>query len=197
MVAAAIASAALAGAGCGGSNVASAVRPETPTAAQAMDQTPETCGAVAAAEPLVVDLAPEQRGDLEIAMRSGVAVVAHDCKSLRLLRDCHIAGDYAFMGMTTKQEMIRLESSDEIKANLPLSGAVLVAKLSGELDTGSTLDIALVLVGKRRTTWAKASRSDLVGQCDGATHYVRGAMVGAFAMETGSKARVASVAIVP
>jgi TPR repeat protein len=194
MVVAALASTALGAAGCGGSNVASAVRPEAPTAAQVLDKTSETCGAVSGAEPLVVDLAPEQRGDLEIAMKSGVAVVAHDCKSLRLLRDCHIVGDYAFMGMTTKQEMIRLESSDEIKANLPLSGAVLVAKLSGELDTGSTLDIALVMVGKRRTTWAKASRTDLVGQCEGATHYVRGAMVGAFAMETGAKAQVATVA---
>jgi TPR repeat protein len=181
--------------GCGGgTNAAAVVRPETSTAAQAIDKGPSTCGPTAPAEPLVVDLAPEQRGELEIAMKTGVAVVAHDCKSLRLLRDCHLAGSYAFMGMTTKEQMIRLENSDEIKANLPLSGAVLVAKLSGELQTGSTLDIALVLVGKRRTTWATATRSDLVGQCDGATHYVRGAMVGAFAMQTGAHAHVSSVA---
>src|SRR5689334_7126808 len=55
-------------------------------------------------EPLVVDLQPEQRGELEIAMREGVAAVHYDCKQpLKVLRDCKIAGDYGFKGMQTKQ----------------------------------------------------------------------------------------------
>jgi uncharacterized protein len=94
--------------------------------------------------------------------------------------------------MTTKEQVIRLENADEIRANLPLSGAILVAKLEGELQAGSALDIALVLVGNRRTTWSNVTPADLKGSCQGATHYVRGAMVGAFAMQTEAKAKTSS-----
>ena len=77
-------------------------------------------------------------------------------------------------------EMARLVgmSTDEVQANLPLSGG----SIGGGLQRGSTLDIAMMLVGKKRTTKDGVTKEDLQGSCDGATHYVRGAMVGAFAM---------------
>src|SRR6185436_8705494 len=49
-------------------------------------------------------------------------------------------------------------------------------------------------VGKTRTTWASPTSDDLKGSCDGATHFVRGATVGAFAMDTGTKAKARAVA---
>src|SRR5262245_47206036 len=152
---------------CGSGAAAEAVRPETPTAANALGE--GACGDVTGGgEPLVVDWKPEQRGDLEIAMKDGVAVVSYSCDKLELLKDCRIEGQYGYIGMTTREQVVRLESSDEVRANLPLSGA----QLSGELARGTTLEVAMILVGKRRTTWNEPTRNDLKGACDKATHYV-------------------------
>lgn len=178
--------------GCGGS-AAEAVRPTAKTAAEAKGE--EECRDVkSGAKPLVVDWSPEKRADLEVAMREGVAVVSFDCKKLELLTDCHADGSYGFKAVIFKQQLIRLADSDEIKANLPLSGALLVAKLGAELERGTTLDLATALVGKKMSTRMAVPRSELKGQCVGATHFVRGAAVGAFVMQTGEKARVASAA---
>ena len=72
-------------------------------------------------KPLVVDWKPEQRGDLEVAMSEGLAVVAYDCQHMELLTDCRVEGSYGFKGVVFKQQMIRLADADEIKTNLPLS----------------------------------------------------------------------------
>jgi len=175
--------------GCGAGGAAEVIRPADPTASGALSEA--ECRAVdGRVEPLVVDWKPEQRGDLEVAMKDGVAVVAYDCKSFRLLPDCKIEGQYGFIGMTRKEQMVRLENSDEIKANLPLSGGQIGAGLSRD----STIDIAIVMVGKRRTTWQEPETTDLKGSCEGATHYVRGAVIGAFAMATGTKAHTQAAA---
>ena len=137
-----------------------------------------------------MDWKPEQRGDLEVAMREGVAVVAYFCEGIKLLKDCHIDGQYGFMGMTRREQVVRLENADELRANLPLSGA----SLGAEVQRGSTIDIAVVLVGKTRTTWHHPTKDDLKGTCDGATHFVRGALVGAFVMDRGSQAKVRAAA---
>ncbi len=180
-------------AGCGTGGIAEAVRPTAKTAANAMGD--EECRDVKnGAKPLVVDWNPEKRADLEVAMRDGVAVVSYDCKKLELLTDCHAAGSYGFKGVVLKQQLIRLEDSNEIKANLPLNGAAIVAKLSAELERGTTLDLATALVGKKMSTRVAVPRAELQGKCDGATHFVRGAAVGAFVLQTGEKARVATAA---
>lgn len=144
--------------------------------------------------PLIVDWQPEQRGDLEVAMKEGVAVVSYGREGLRLLSNCHIDGNYGFIGINKKEQIIRLVSEEEIKANLPLSGPAIAAKLGGELASGASIDIAMIMVGKRRTTWENVTRADLQGQCDGATHFVRGATIGAFAMTSGQKDRMRTAA---
>ncbi|MGC4067901.1 MAG: tetratricopeptide repeat protein [Polyangiaceae bacterium] len=143
--------------------------------------------------PLVVDWKAEQRADLEVAMREGIAVVHHDGKTLEFLRDCQLDGHYGFYGVATKQEVVRLKSADELNANLPLSGAGLAIDLGAKLSRGASLDIAMIIVGMTRTTWLSPTRADLKGNCDKATHFVRGATLGAFAMDLGdqSKARTA------
>src|SRR5262249_9505260 len=73
-------------------------------------------------------------------------------------------------------------------------GVTLLAKLGGEVKAGSTLDLALLMVGARRTTWNHVTKADLKGSCDGATHFVFGAFVGAFAMQQGSEGSVATTA---
>ena len=180
---------------CGGPPAESS-RPKDQTYAAAMGETGGgTCRDVETyGEPLVVDWKPEQRGDLEVLMKDGIAIVSYSCKGLKLLKDCKVDGKYGFLGMTKKEQLVRLENADELKANLPLAGAGLAANIGGDMERGATLDVALVMIGKKKTTWAKISADDLGPDCEGATHFVKGATVGAFVMETGSKAQARTAA---
>jgi TPR repeat protein len=184
----------LVGVSCGPGAAAEKVRPKDPTASAALGE-PGACHQVERrGEPLVVDWKPEQRGDLEELMHDGIAVVAYSCDGIKLLKDCKLEGSYGYLGMTKREQLVRLENSDEVRANLPTLGGGLSAKIGGELARGSTLDVAMVMVGKRRTTWKEPSVDDLKGTCQGATHFVRSALVGAFVMETGTKAKVRAAA---
>jgi uncharacterized protein len=173
--------------GCGG-GAHDAMRPDQPTAAKATGRVsiPAVDGP---SSPLVVDWKAEQRADLEEAIHDGIAVVAWDDKGLRLLKGCHVTGNYGYLPVQVKKDVVRLETADDVQANLPLGGIGLVGKIGGGFSSGTTLDIALAMVGKRRTTWNAVARDDLEGNCDGATHYVRAILVGAFAMKTGSRAK--------
>lgn len=149
--------------------------------------------------PLIIDWPAPKRGDLELAMRNGVAVVAYDKQGIRLLPDCRLDGDYGFARFkSTKEEVVGFTSGDALRANLPLGGAGLAVKLDAELTRGASLDVALVMIGKRATTWSTAKAEELVAAnpdgCKEATHFVRGAFVGAFAMQLGSKAHAATTA---
>ena len=172
-----------------GASVASALRPADPTYAGAAGGG-ECKPLDLSQDALVVDLRPEQRVDLEVAMHDGVAVVAYDCKTIRLLKDCRVDGVYSFVGTSTKEQTISLDDSDEIRANLPFSGAALAGKVEAEMKRGAKLDIALAMVGGTRTNWVSIGKDELRGRCEGATHFVRGATLGAFAMETAAKADV-------
>ncbi len=185
---------ALPSAACSAGGAAKAVRPEAVTGAAALGEAPACRDVSRGAKPLVVDWRPEQRVDLEVAMSDGLAVVSYDCRQLELLADCHVEGSYGFKGVVLKEQLIRLADADEIKMNLPLSGATLVAQLDSELARGTTLDLATALVGNLTSTRFALSRGELSGQCDGATHFVRGANVGAFVMQAGNRASVASAA---
>jgi TPR repeat protein len=149
-----------------------------------------------ASSPLIVDWDPEQRGDLEEAITDGVAVVALSTKGMKLLKGCKVSGDYGYRGISTKTQVVRLESAEDVAVNLPLSGAAIAGTIGAEFEQGATLDIAMVMVGKRRTTWADVTKGDLEGggRCDGATHYVRGITVGAFAMSTGTRQKARAAA---
>ncbi len=177
-------------ASCGG-GAHDAVRPNQPTAGDAMGRS--TIKAVeGASSPLVVDWKSEERADLEEAIHDGVAIVAWDDKGLRLLKRCKLAGDYGYLPVQVKKDVVRLETADEVRASLPLGGLGIVGKIGGGFEKGTTLDIALAMVGKRRTTWNDVKRDDLKGTCEGATHYIRAILVGAFTMKTGTTGKAAA-----
>src|SRR5262245_28761698 len=93
--------------GCGApGGAAQAVRPEATTGSAALGETTECRDVSRGSKPLVVDWKPEQRGDLEVAMSEGVAVVAYDCQKMELLTDCRADGSYGFKGVVLKQQMI-------------------------------------------------------------------------------------------
>ncbi len=159
--------------------VGEVVRPDAMTADQAMAEG-GSCTEVGARDtPLVVDMKAMQRADLEEVMQSGVAVVHYDCNELTLLVDCKIPGDYGFLAVSKKEESVQMASADDVRANLPVSGDVLVSAGYG---SKSSIDLATVMIGKRTTSVRAAGNGDAAGACDTATHFVRGAYVGAFAV---------------
>ena len=189
---------------CSGS-AAAALRPSAPTARQALGEelngqsnAPErqrVCLDVSqGARPLVVDWKPEERADLEVAMSSGIAVVSYDCGRMRLLQDCFVEGSYGYKSVVLKQQVIVLRDADEIVANLPLNGTALAAQLKGELERGATLDLATALVGNLTGSRIAVGPENLTGRCEGASHFVRAANVGAFVMQRGEQAKLATAA---
>ncbi len=186
-----------AGAACGTKNTGEQIRPQDPTfnnARGGAKDPPAVCHNVQAeGTPLIVDWEPEERGDLEVAMKQGVAVVHYDCKGIKLLPDCHPAGAYGFMGMNKKEQMIAIDNADQAQANLPAHGATIGASIK----SGIALKIGLIMVGKKTTTLDALERTSLGGaKCEGATHFVHSATIGAFAMTTGSTGSVGAKATV-
>ena len=175
-------------ASCGGGAPPAAVRSKEPTFADAT-HTPSCKIVEGRNEPFIVDWPADKRTDLEALLKDRIPVVAYDCQQLRLLPDCELQGGYRFIGVTEKEEVVRLENTEEVKANLPFSGLGIVGKMGPALERGSTIDIAYAIIGKRTSTRPQVARETLRGECGGATHFVRGMTLGAFAMQVGSKAK--------
>jgi hypothetical protein len=176
---------------CGGA-VGEAMRPTDHSAAGALGGAAPTCaGSPKYAKPLIVDLDPDARVDLEATMKKGVAVVAYDCQSFRVLSACKLPDSaYEYAGVQRREQVVQMNSMDDLHANMPINSA----KLGAEVKSGRSIDLALVLVGRRSTTLAQVTREELVGGCDGATHFVQTATLGAFSMATGSVGKAALVA---
>jgi len=164
-----------------------------PSGAEALGESPPVCsGDPTAARPLILDASAQLRADLELAMQEGIAVVRYDCASLEVLPRCSLKGSYRFAGINRKEEVVRLANADQIAANLPLG----FASIRGKLDRSEALDLAMVMVGRRSTPHRglrKSAEKEGAG-CDGATHLVQAAFVGAFALKRGSKGEVSSAA---
>jgi len=165
-----------------------------PTANEASGRAACPNGPEQAAQPLIVDLQPERRADLEVAMRRGAAVVRWDCEHLVVMPRCAIAGGYSYEGTSPKEQLIRMVDGNAVRATLPVTGGQLAADLSGAFHQGTSLDLALVMVGKRTSSLTASTTDDLRGSCEGATHVVQSATLGAFAMSTGVRSTSRTVA---
>jgi TPR repeat protein len=179
-------------AGCGAGAAGEAVRPKARTASDALGGGGAACtgSASRALTPLVVDLSGADRLDFEAQMRGGIAIVQATCEGMHILPGCTVAGEYSFVGVTAKEETVELKSGDELAANIPFSGG----KIGGGLARDQSLDLAMLLVGKRTTPLGVIYREELVGACEGATHSVRAATIGAFAMQTATSGHVQAAA---
>ena len=129
------------------------------------------------ARPLAVDWTPEDRADLEVAMKQGVAVVAYDCKQARILRDCRVDGNYGFVGTTLKEQVIHssrepTRSSSTCRSSVPGLVAQCSATRPSMLRWRSS--------GEQVASRPVVSKADRTGDCADATHFVREATIGAF-----------------
>jgi hypothetical protein len=171
--------------GCG---AAQTVKPNPTTAAEA---TGAKCDATAASSDVfVLDLPPEKRSDLDLVLGGDLAVVSFTCNEIRVLKTCHASGRYSYRGTSPKERVLSLETAGQIRAALPLGGVGIASKFEGEASTGKSFNLGMVIVGQRMGSASSFSAAELTGDCDGATHVITGAKIGAFAMATSTKAEL-------
>ncbi len=125
-------------------------------------------------------------------MHRGTAVLAYDCKGLRVLPNCKASGTYRYVGMPPREQVVQLVDRDELAANLPQAGPGLGLDLQSELSHGGAIDLASVVVGKMGSATRFVKSADLLGDCQGATHIVAEAFVGASALVPGKPGHMRS-----
>jgi TPR repeat protein len=145
-------------------------------------------------DPFVVDWPADRRGDLEVALKRGIVVLSLSCTSTRVLPDCSAEGAYSFIGTTEREELVSLRNADEVKANLPLLAPALTGPSGVDFQHGASVDVAIATIGQRASSRSLVSRADLKGDCRDATHFVRIATLGAFAMGPGAPGQSKAVA---
>jgi uncharacterized protein len=145
-------------AACGGARETQPASPAAttpPTAPTASAPPAPTRAGGCRADPLILNWGTKLRADLEIMMREGVAVVGYDCKRVRLIADCSASGTYGFVAEPKKTEAVQLDGGD----------------------------LTMASSGRLSTSRERLPRSELRGECAGATHFVKRALVGAYRVE--------------
>jgi TPR repeat protein len=187
--------------GCGAGNTAgNAVRPKEISAGEALkgdNAKAAECSASDDDRSLIVDLATEDRKDMENMLRQNkVPVVAYDCKSLKLLRRCSLDAKFEYLGSSPRKNVRSIENSDSIAAEVPLASA----SLKASINSGRKVDIALAEVGTRSSSFELVAKTELksVGadDCNSATHFVRAVDIGAFAIAQRTSGEAAAAAAI-
>jgi hypothetical protein len=131
--------------------------------------------------PLVVEWPAADRASLEARLQHGlVAVRAAGC-DIEVLRGCQVGARYGYVGLTRKNDRVRIRNKDELYANLPLGAA----SLEGKLARYKGLDVEIALVGMFEAPAERTTRAELDGDCESATHVITGVQVGAFQFYAG------------
>ena len=157
---------------------------------------------VEADAPFVVDWDSRQAASLAEALRSpnkGAIVVSVDPQrgTIRVLPDCHLSGVYVPSGIGMYRGMLQVRRFDARKVTQGLrQDALQQIATSTNVPGGKLLDYRFVVVGRHglgasRTT---ARLTDLSGKtaraCEGATHFVRAGLTGAFERVLGPEAQL-------
>lgn len=136
--------------------------------------------------PLVVEWAGADRGSLELLLRRGLVAVRYAGCELEVLRHCRVPGEYTYSGFNRKHDTVTIQTSDELYTQLPVGAYRLAAKLA----RGGALHVDMTLVGMYEASRGEVAVNELEGTCDGATHVLAAAQVGAFSLYAGGNTEV-------
>lgn len=146
-----------------------------------------SCEVSASLRPLVVDWAAADRGALEVRLRQGPVAARYEGCALEILPRCEVPGALVYTGITRKQDRVAIRDADELRAQLTF-GAL---RLASRLARAGELQVDMTLVGAFAVDRPAVRADELRGRCDGATHVLTAAQVGAFAFYVGGRAEVA------
>jgi hypothetical protein len=148
---------------------------ETPTIDGADDQVATCKVAKDPLNPMVIEWPGTSKVDLDAASQRNVVVVSYRGCTLKVLNGCTAAGRYDFIDTTPTRDQLVIGMTTDLYARLPLGAA----SLKGELDAGSSLKLDYIAVGQK----VAAPPSSIGGECEGATHFVRSIIVGAYSLD--------------
>ncbi len=137
--------------------------------------------------PFVVEWKGTDRGELELALQSGPVVVRRSGCELEVLPRCRAPGAYRYAGFTRKHDTLAIHGEEDLYSSMPVGAAT----LAGTLARTGQLHLDMTIVGMLRVD-ASVYRSDLEGACEGATHAISGAHVGAFVLSAGERTELAT-----
>lgn len=144
--------------------------------------------------PLIIEWPATDRASLEGRLQRGLVVVRYEGCVVEVLRECRAPSTaeaplgYDYLGITRKSDSLTIRSADELYANMPLTAVKLEAKLA----KAGELNVAMALVGNYEAQRARFDIRELEGRCDGATHVIAAAQVGAFEFYAGAGAEIAA-----
>ncbi|MFO0661634.1 MAG: hypothetical protein U0165_17645 [Polyangiaceae bacterium] len=139
------------------------------------------------ARPLIVEWPSPDRGALEAQITRGLVAVHYAGCQLEVLRQCRVKnGAYKYTGVTRKEDNVRIRTSDELYAAIP----VYAAKFEGKLKESGGLDVAMTVVGSWEAERTTLTTDDLEGNCDKATHFISAITTGAFEFSASGSSQV-------
>jgi hypothetical protein len=144
------------------------------------------------ARPMLVEWPATEKAALQSAASRGTVLVRYDGCRLKLLDGCRVGGGYAFTETSRSRDGFAVRDKGELFARLPL-GAV---SLEAELGEEHSLELAYVAVGTRTADRGSVTQELLGSGCEGATHFVRGMVVGAYELARASASQVGAGASV-
>lgn len=148
-----------------------------------------SCRIASQSAPWVVDWPPAARGRLEQGLSlGGIVAKVHGC-DVELMPHCGVAGDgYRYLPFTEKEESLFVDDVDTLFAKLPLGAPRLLA----EIERSGGLEVRTTMVGRYALSVGDRRAPVLRGRCEGATHVIAAATVGAFRMETAQSATIST-----
>ena len=144
--------------------------------------------------PWVVEWRGAELTSLQTKSNKGVVIVSYASRftSLKVLSGCRAEGNYGFEpSIPPNVEHLTIDTKEKLYAELPL-GAV---GLEAHVRTGTALKLDYVAVGQRDVTGDPGALSG--DDCEGATHYVRSIVVGAYKLDAVATEDVGGGARVP
>ena len=179
------------GAACASAGLLSCVPPNLATSALASETAAQAFGGVACGairpktEPDLMAWDPGSRADLNTQRQQGIVVVHYEARgcdvSMRVLSNCDAPGAYTYFPYDAKDSIVA-HNAAELYAALPLGAARLVPSLQGSRAVRTDYQLVGVYTLK---VGEVVSRSELQGQCMGATHVISKIYVGSFALSAG------------
>lgn len=138
------------------------------------------------AKPLVVEWPAAERGALEARAQRGLVAVRYNGCEMEVLTTCKVDVPYDYIGITQKNESVRIKDFDDLYANLPVGAA----KLEAKLEKSGQLNVDMAIVGRYESPRVHIDERDLNGRCEGASHVITGLTTGAFVFYSGAAAEV-------
>jgi hypothetical protein len=112
---------------------------------------------------------------------------------VKVLPACKVEGSYSYAKVSPKTQLV--EMKDARAASAALGGSLqMPSEFRAELSQGRQLNLAYMLVGTFSTDVTTVGAAQFSGRCDGATHFVYEAQLGAFTLAAGEQGHAAAAA---